>query len=131
MGGVASVLYGVIFRRAFFGATYCAVAPLFRKTIRRPSRFGLLRASWTALSLPAGRLSFTTVATVYIVSGIYLGKHDLIALFGDQYGRYRQQMSLLAPIAERQSVDGKVAMRQTKPDFAGYVETIRRRPLED
>ena len=131
MGGIASILYDVIFHRAFVGATYCALAPLFQKTVGHPSHFGLLRASWTALSPRTGRLSFATVATVYIICGMYLGRHDLIALFGDQYSRYRQQVSLLTPLAEEQPVDDKVAMRQTNPNLAGHVQTIRRRKLED
>ena len=131
MGGIASILYDMIFHRAFVGATYCALAPLFQKTVRHPNRFVLLRASWTALSPKTGRLSFATVATVCILCGICLGRHDPIALFGDQFSRYRPQISLLAPPADEQPVDDEVAMHQTNPNLAGPVQTIRRRKLED
>jgi protein-S-isoprenylcysteine O-methyltransferase Ste14 len=130
MGGIASVLYAMIFRRALFGAIYCAIAPLFLKAVRRPNRFGFLLSLWTAMSPRAGRLSFATVATVYILSGIYLDKHDLTAMFGDQYSRYRQQISLLAPSAAAPSVDGKSAMHPANCNLAGHAQTIRRQPLE-
>jgi hypothetical protein len=38
MGVIASVLYAAIFRRAFYGATYCARAPLFWSADPAPSR---------------------------------------------------------------------------------------------
>jgi hypothetical protein len=33
--------------------------------------------------------------------GIYLEERDLITLFGDQYRRYRQQVSMLIPLPRR------------------------------
>ena len=54
MGGIASVLYGMVFRQALAGATYSAVAPLFQKPCRRPNRFGLLRPAWKTLSPESG-----------------------------------------------------------------------------
>jgi hypothetical protein len=125
MGGIASVLYGMVFRQALSGATYCAIAPLFQKPCRRPNRFGLLRASWKTLSPSAGRLSFAALAAGYILIGIYSDKHYLIALFGDQYSRHRQHVSLFSPPAEAQAVGGKFAARQAD------ARTIRRPALED
>jgi hypothetical protein len=130
MGGIASVLYALIFRRALFGAIFCAIAPLFQKAVRRPNGFGFLLAWWTAVSSRTGRLSFSTVAAVYILSGIYFDKHDLIAMFGDQYSRYRQQISLLAPPAAARSVDGESAIHPANSNLAGHAQTTRRQKLE-
>jgi hypothetical protein len=33
--------------------------------------------------------------------GIYLEERDLIGLFGDQYRRYREQVSMLIPMPRR------------------------------
>jgi hypothetical protein len=38
MGAIASLIYGVMFDRAFLGATYCAVVPLFRKAVHQSNR---------------------------------------------------------------------------------------------
>jgi protein-S-isoprenylcysteine O-methyltransferase Ste14 len=37
------------------------------------------------------------VATAYIFVGIALEERDMIELFGDQYRRYREQVSMVVP----------------------------------
>jgi protein-S-isoprenylcysteine O-methyltransferase Ste14 len=40
---------------------------------------------------------FAAVTTAYIIVGILLEERDLIGLFGDDYRRYRQRVSMLVP----------------------------------
>jgi methanethiol S-methyltransferase len=37
------------------------------------------------------------VTTAYIFVGIWLEERDLVAVFGDDYRRYRQRVSMLVP----------------------------------
>jgi hypothetical protein len=125
MGAIASIIYGVMFDRAFLGATYSAVAPLFQKPVRRPNRFGSLLAEITARSLRAGCLSLAIVGTVCILS--CLDQHGPVVVFGGD----RQQTSQPAAPAEGSSVDRKIAMRQASLNQAGNAQTTRAPALED
>jgi hypothetical protein len=129
MGAIASIIYAVMFDRAFLGATYCAVAPLFQKPVRRPNRSGFLLAECTIWSLRAGCLSLAIVGTVCILS--CLDRHGPVAMFDHQHGRDRQQASQPAALADRPSVDRKIAMRQANLNLAEHTQTTRRPALED
>ena len=65
---------------------------------------GFLIAFWITPHMTLGHLLFAWKAiTAYILIGIWLEERDLVTLFGDQYRRYRAQVSMLIPLPRRKT----------------------------
>jgi protein-S-isoprenylcysteine O-methyltransferase Ste14 len=76
-------------------------SPMLYRFVRHPIYLGFLIAFWATPKMTLGHLVFAIGTTGYILLAIQLEEKDLTATFGTAYEQYREQTSMLVPLARR------------------------------
>lgn len=75
--------------------------PAFYRYVRHPLYFGWLLVFWSAPVMTAAHLFFAVMTTAYILIAIRFEERDLVALHGEKYRRYREQVPMIVPVPAR------------------------------
>jgi protein-S-isoprenylcysteine O-methyltransferase Ste14 len=75
--------------------------PALYRIVRHPIMVGFLIAFWATPFMSAGHLLFSIATTGYILIAVQLEERDLIAAHGEEYLRYRREVSGFVPLGKR------------------------------
>jgi len=75
--------------------------PMLYQFVRHPIYLGFLTAFWATPRMTLGHLVFAIATTGYILIAVQFEEKDLTAVFGTAYEQYREQTSMLVPLAKR------------------------------
>jgi len=75
--------------------------PALYRVVRHPIMLGFVIAFWATPTMTWGHLLFAGMTTAYILVGVTLEERDLRAAHGDDYEKYRQQVSMIVPWRRR------------------------------
>ncbi|OBG36507.1 methanethiol S-methyltransferase [Mycobacterium sp. E3198] len=76
-------------------------ARFFYRLVRHPLMLGFLIAFWATPTMTAGHLLFSIAMTAYILIAVRIEERDLVAVLGDEYRDYRNDVSMLVPLKGR------------------------------
>jgi protein-S-isoprenylcysteine O-methyltransferase Ste14 len=71
--------------------------PFFYRYVRHPLYVGWLLTFWSAPVMTVAHLFFAVMTTAYIFVAIRFEEADLMAVHGDKYRRYRNQVPMIIP----------------------------------
>lgn len=99
--------------------------PALYRLMRHPMMAGFLLAFWVTPHMTIGHLLFSMTMTAYILVGIHLEEHDLLATFGETYERYRQNVRMLAPLPMTADENTDIVRRVVDAGNAGDVAAFQ------
>jgi protein-S-isoprenylcysteine O-methyltransferase Ste14 len=82
------------------GRPYTSLAfrtPFFYKYVRHPLYVGWLLSFWCAAVMTSAHLFFAAMTTAYILIAIRFEERDLIAVHGEKYRQYRENVPMIVP----------------------------------